>query len=313
VEIARAVSEDSLVLIMDEPTTSLSQREIDRMFLLVDDLRAKGMGIVFVPHGLEEVFRIADRITVLRDSKFIGTRPASELDHAKVIKMMVGRDVAEVTTRRRPGKAVLGLRISRIGVLQEYLVQHPRGRIVSANRPGRCRSKRGRGCIFGMDLYEEGGGRINGKVVARAILRCVIKRGRLARRQARSTLVAQLSVRVDTTRRAGLIAPQRVILKERENEIVRERKARSGLDGVTRLKFATLSGGNQRKVVLARWLARKPSLLIQTDQGWISVRRRKSARSSIASFRRNCNPPHQLPNCLKFSRSAIMYHAVRGS
>ena len=62
------------------------------------DLKSKGIGIVFVSHWLEEVFRIADRITVLRDSKFIGTRPAAELDHEKVIKMMVGRDVAEVTT-----------------------------------------------------------------------------------------------------------------------------------------------------------------------------------------------------------------------
>jgi ABC-type sugar transport system ATPase subunit len=101
VEIARALSENSRVLIMDEPTTSLSSREIDRLFEIVNDLKSRGLGIVFVSHWLEEVFRIADRITVLRDSKFVGSKPAAELDHAKVIKMMVGRDVAEVTTSGR--------------------------------------------------------------------------------------------------------------------------------------------------------------------------------------------------------------------
>ena len=144
-EIARALSEDSRVLIMDEPTTSLSPREIDRLFALVDDLKSKGLGIVFVSHWLEEVFRIADRITVLRDSKFVGTRPAAELDHAKVIKMMVGRDVAEVTTSgREPGKVVLEVKnLTRIGVLQNISFNIRRGNR-DAGGPRRRRPKRSR-------------------------------------------------------------------------------------------------------------------------------------------------------------------------
>ncbi len=108
VEIARALSEEARVLIMDEPTTSLSPREIDRLFAVVAELKSKGLGIVFVSHWLEEVFRIADRITVLRDSRLVGSVPASEVDQDKVIKMMVGRAVREVTaSARTPGKVVL--------------------------------------------------------------------------------------------------------------------------------------------------------------------------------------------------------------
>ncbi len=102
VEIARAISEDSKVLVMDEPTTSLSPPEIDRLFAVVTDLKAKGLGIVFVSHWLEEVFRVADRVTVLRDGKLVGTRPISELDHDKVIRMMVGREVRETVADTRP-------------------------------------------------------------------------------------------------------------------------------------------------------------------------------------------------------------------
>ena len=268
VEIARAVSEDSLVLIMDEPTTSLSQREIERMFLLVDNLKANGMGIVFVSHWLEEVFRIADRITVLRDSKFIGTRPAAELDHEKVIKMMVGRDVAEVTTSsREPGKVVLEVKnLTRIGVLQGISFNIRAGEIVTlAGLVGAGRSEVA-SCIFGIDPYEEGEVRLNGKVVPPGDPTVAIQAGvgLLPEDRRGQALVAQLSVGVNTTLAVlDLIAPRRVILKERENEIVREAQRSLRIKMASpEVKIATLSGGNQQKVVLARWLARKPSLLI---------------------------------------------------
>ncbi len=103
VEIARAISEDSKVLVIGEPATSLSPPEIDRLFAVVNDLKAKGLGIVFVSHWLEEVFRVADRVTVLRDGRLVGTRPISELDHDKVIRMMVGREVRG-TGGRLPGR-----------------------------------------------------------------------------------------------------------------------------------------------------------------------------------------------------------------
>ena len=220
VEIARALSENSRVLIMDEPTTSLSTREIDRLFEIVDDLKSRGLGIVFVSHWLEEVFRIADRITVLRDSKFVGTRPAAELDHAKVIKMMVGRDVAEVTTSgREPGKVVLEVKnLTRIGVLQNVSFNIRAGEIVTlAGLVGAGRSEVAN-CIFGIDPYDEGEVRLNGKLVAPNDPTAAIEAGigLLPEDRRRQALVAQLSVGTNTTLAVlDLIAPRWVILKER--------------------------------------------------------------------------------------------------
>jgi ABC-type sugar transport system ATPase subunit len=260
VEIARALSEDSRVLIMDEPTTSLSSREIDRLFEIVGNLKAKGLGIVFVSHWLEEVFRIADRITVLRDSKFIGTKPAAELDHAKVIKMMVGRDVAEVTTHgREPGNVVLEVKhLTRVGILQDISFHIRAGEIVTlAGLVGAGRSEVAN-CIFGIDPYEEGEIRVNGKGAINAGI------GLLPEDRRRQALVAQLSVGTNTTlAMLDHIAPRWMILKERENQIIRDAQRSLAIKMASpAVRVSTLSGGNQQKVVLGRWLARKPSLLI---------------------------------------------------
>ena len=128
VEIARAVAEDSRVLIMDEPTTSLSGPEIDQLFAVVRNLRAKGLGIVFVSHWLEEVFAIADRVTVLRDGRFVDSRPAATLDADKVVTMMVGRHVEEVRAVARPlGPPVLEVRnLTRLGVIDD-IIPEPQG------------------------------------------------------------------------------------------------------------------------------------------------------------------------------------------
>ena len=153
VEIARAISENPHVLIMDEPTTSLSGREIGRLFRVVVDLKAKGLGIVFVSHWLEEVFRIADRVTVLRDGQFVGTRPAAELDHEKVIWMMVGRGVHTVTTSPRdPGKIVLEVNnLTRMGVVEDVSFKVRAGEIVTlAGLVGAGRTELVN-CIFGID------------------------------------------------------------------------------------------------------------------------------------------------------------------
>ena len=268
VEIARALSENSRVLIMDEPTTSLSTREIDRLFAIVDDLKSRGLGIVFVSHWLEEVFRIADRVTVLRDSKFVGSRPASELDHAKVIKMMVGRDVAEETTSgREPGKVVLEVKnLTRVGILQNVSFNIRAGEIVTlAGLVGAGRSEVAN-CVFGIDPYDEGEVRLNGKLVPPNDPTAAIRAGMglLPEDRRRQALVAQLSVGTNTTLAVlDLIAPRWVILKERESKIIRDAQNSLAIKMASQnVRVSTLSGGNQQKVVLARWLARKPSLLI---------------------------------------------------
>ena len=268
VEIARALSEDARVLIMDEPTTSLSPREIDRLFAVVNELKSKKLGIVFVSHWLEEVFQIADRITVLRDSKLVGSAPASGLDEAKVIKMMVGRAVHEVkTSARELGNVVLEVRnLSRYGVVEEISFKVHRGEIVTlAGLVGAGRSEVAN-CIFGIDSYDTGEVLINGERVApndpTAAIRAGI--GFIPEDRRRQALVAQLSVSANTTLSVlHRIAPRWVISNERENEIMTEAQRSLSIKmSSPSARVSTLSGGNQQKVVIARWLARRPSVLI---------------------------------------------------
>ena len=109
VEIAKAISLDARVLIMDEPTASLSAHEVDRLFDQVSRLRDRGVAVLFISHRLDEVFRIADRITVFRDGRHISTRLAAETNHELLVREMVGRDIGDffVRTRHVPGKPVL--------------------------------------------------------------------------------------------------------------------------------------------------------------------------------------------------------------
>lgn len=100
VEIARALSLDAKVLIMDEPTAALSQREVERLFKVVDELRRQGVAMMFVGHRMDEVFRVADRITVLRDGRLIGTAKANELSRSKAIEMMAGREISSLYPER---------------------------------------------------------------------------------------------------------------------------------------------------------------------------------------------------------------------
>jgi ABC-type sugar transport system ATPase subunit len=268
VEIARALSEDARVLIMDEPTTSLSPREIDRLFTVVNELKARGLGIVFVSHWLEEVFRIADRVTVLRDSRFIGSAPAAELNPEQVIKLMVGRAVQEVaTSARKPGKVILEVKnLTRYGVLEGISFKVHAGEIVAlAGLVGAGRSEVAN-CIFGIDPYNAGQVLVNGTPVAPNDPTAAIQAGiaLLPEDRRRQALVGQLSVAANTTLAVlDRIAPGWIISRQREGEIVSEAKRSLAIKmASSKVRISTLSGGNQQKVVLARWLARRPSLLI---------------------------------------------------
>ncbi len=268
VEIARAISEDSKVLVMDEPTTSLSPPEIDRLFAVVAELKAKGLGIVFVSHWLEEVFRVADRVTVLRDGRLVGTLPISELDHDKVIRMMVGRDVHETVAEKRPiGDVVLSVRnLNRGGLLNDISLEVRAGEIVGmAGLVGAGRSELA-ACIFGIDPYDSGAVEIAGVQIQPNNPKAAIEAGigLVPEDRRRQALVSLLSVRtnitlslLDQVKRWGILSTSK------EEEIaLREMKALAVKAPSSKTRVSTLSGGNQQKVVLARWLARNPKVLI---------------------------------------------------
>ena len=111
VEIARALGADARILILDEPTASLSDREVERLLDLIRELRRQGVGIIYISHRLEELFQVADRVTVLRDGASVGTRPMSEVDSRELIRLMVGREITAVYPKQTVpiGEAVLRL------------------------------------------------------------------------------------------------------------------------------------------------------------------------------------------------------------
>ena len=268
VEIARAISENSRVLIMDEPTTSLSGREIDQLFAVVHELKAQGMGIVFVSHWLEEVFAIADQVTVLRDGRLVGSEPASTLDAGKVIQMMVGRGVAQVTTSTRTlGETVLKVsNLTRVGVVDDVSLEVRAGEIVTlAGLVGAGRTELAN-CIFGVDAYEEGTVEMAGQYLPSGDPRAAIDFGigLVPEDRRNQALITNLSVSTNATLAVlDRIAPLGVLSATLEAEAlavaIQSVKVKMASADVP---ISTLSGGNQQKVVLGRWLARNPKLLI---------------------------------------------------
>lgn len=268
VEIARALSEKSRILIMDEPTTSLSGREIDQLFRVVDGLRDRGLGVVFVSHWLEEVFRIADRVTVLRDGRFVESRPAADLDAEKVIRLMVGRGVHTVTTVERPrGEVVLQVRnLTRDGVLDDVSLNVHAGEIVSlAGLVGAGRTELV-SCVFGIDNYDSGEVLMDGERVQPGNPTAAIHAGigLVPEDRRRQALLANLSVMTNATLAVlDRIAPGGLVSKRREAEAFDKATERVSVKMASpTVPISTLSGGNQQKVVLGRWLVRHPRLLI---------------------------------------------------
>jgi rhamnose transport system ATP-binding protein len=167
VEIARALSLEARVLIMDEPTAALSQREMERLFTVVNDLRTHGVAMMFVGHRMDEIFRIADRIAVLRDGRLIGVHPKAELGRAAAISMMVGREVTDLYPERpyAPGKLMLETRgLSRSGAFAGIDLQLHAGEVVGlGGLVGSGRTEIAR-VLFGIDQPHAGEILIDGNV-----------------------------------------------------------------------------------------------------------------------------------------------------
>ena len=268
VEIGRAIAEDSRVLVMDEPTTSLSTREVDALFDTVRRLRARGMAIVFVSHWLEEVFAIADRITVLRDGRLVGSRQAAELDHGLVIRMMVGRGLKEVTTQSAPpGRAILKVEnLSRSGVLDDVSFEVRAGEIVTlAGLVGAGRSELVN-AIFGADAYEDGRVAVDGVQLPPGDPVAAMEAGigYVPEDRRLQALVSTLSVRSNVTLAVlKAVSPHSLISRAAEDSVLSNVvSALSVRMASPDARISTLSGGNQQKVIIGRWLARAPKLLI---------------------------------------------------
>jgi inositol transport system ATP-binding protein len=269
VEIAKALAHRAEVIIMDEPTSALSERETEALFRIIGDLQAQGTAIVYVSHKLDEVFRIADRVTVLRDGFLVATRPAAELTPESLIALMVGREIQmqAPVAGERGGDIVLSVQgLGRAGRFQNVSFDIRRGEIIGlAGLMGAGRTDV-LNAIYGLEPADRGRVRVNGKIVrirkpADALAAGV---GLVTEDRKVFGLVPTLDVKGNLTLsalrrwcRAGVIghAAERTAANE-QMQVLGIRAA-----GLSQ-SVEHLSGGNQQKVVLARTLLSAPEVLL---------------------------------------------------
>jgi inositol transport system ATP-binding protein len=279
VEIARALSTEARLIIMDEPTSALSEAEVERLFGIVRELRGQGLGIIFVTHRLDEVMRICDRATVLRDGRRVGTHAVADLSVDDLIRMMVGRSMGQLFTPLAPreaGEVILEVEgLSRRGnaldphasVLEDIHLVARRGEILGiAGLMGSGRTELARS-IFGADAFQAGRILIDGREVAIRSPEDAIRAGigLVPEDRKQQALFLALAVRSNISLAAlGRLTRIGIFVDETAEAALVER-FRSSLNirmASPDQLIANLSGGNQQKVVLARWLALEPKILI---------------------------------------------------
>ncbi len=270
VEIARALGQNSKILILDEPTASLSEEDTQNLFRLIRDLRAKGVGMIYISHRLEELPAIADRVTVLRDGRTIETRQMSDVDRNELIRLMVGRELSAVFPKVEvePGEIVVelknfGCKATRLsGVNLEIRA----GEIIGlAGLVGAGRTELAR-AIFGLDTADEGTFTLKGRDFrftspAEAIAQGVAY---LPEDRRKHGVILDLPISSNIT-----LASLRLFSKfggmnfRKEKDTAADFARRLGVKTPAIFSaVSTLSGGNQQKVALSRWLVKTPHLLI---------------------------------------------------
>ena len=270
VEIARALGADARVLILDEPTASLSKEDTDNLFRVVRDLREQGVGMIYISHRLEELPVIADRVTVLRDGNTIATREMADVNREQLIGMMVGRELAAVFPKRTVplGETVLELRgvgCRASGVSGVDLTVRA-GEIVGlSGLVGAGRSELAR-TIFGLTPADRGEILVRGKRVRIGSPRDAITHGiaYVPEDRRRHGVVLEMPVSENLTLAAlGNLSRFGALDFRRERELAADYTRRLGVKTESiRSLVSTLSGGNQQKVALSRWLLTKPTLLV---------------------------------------------------
>ncbi len=268
-EIAKALSLNASIIVMDEPTASLSAREVDRLFEIIELLRRDGTAVLFISHRLQEVFEICQRVTVMRDGRHVFTRPLAGLVADDLVQAMVGREVVDRRTAGvgEMGDVVLAVeRLTREGVFSDVSFNVHAGEIVVlAGLVGSGRSEVAR-AIFGIDRRDGGSVFVNGRPLRSGSPTDAIAAGvgfvPEDRRQQGLVMAMAIDRNIalashDHLKRKGLIwgALERSFATDWANRLRLKYGRLSG-------NASTLSGGNQQKLVLAKWLGRNPSLLI---------------------------------------------------
>jgi rhamnose transport system ATP-binding protein len=268
VEIIKALTFDAKALIMDEPTAALSLEEVKRLFQVVERLRGQGVALMFVSHRLEEVFAISQRITVMRDGRVVGSGPVGEWTTEEVIRKMVGRSLESLYPKEtvEAGKTVLRVsNLRRAGVFKDISFEARQGEIVGlAGLVGAGRSEVAR-AIFGIDPLDSGEISVDGTILRNHTPQDAMAAGigLVPEDRQQQGLVMEMTVMRNVTLTV-LSQVQRLgwVSREKEKAISAQWTQRMRLKGHIEEPVNILSGGNQQKVVLAKWLATRPKLLI---------------------------------------------------
>ena len=269
VEIVKAISFNVKILVMDEPTSSLSEEEVKKLFEIIRTLKGKGVSIIYISHRMAELFEISDRVTVIRDGTYVGTRETERTNPDELVAMMVGRSLESfyVRTFSKPGDEVLRVEgLTRKGAFEDVSFAVCKGEILGfSGLVGAGRSEV-MSAIFGGTPYDRGSIRLNGKPIRFKNTEEAIRHGvgMVPEDRKKMGLALVNTVGFNLTLAAisrllkgGMIDPRarRAMIEES----IRAYRIKTASPDIT---VSSLSGGNQQKVVLAKWLAAEPLLLI---------------------------------------------------
>ena len=268
VEIAKALSRNARLLIMDEPSAPLTATEVEAMFRVIDALKAEGMTIVYISHRMEEIFRLSDRVSTLRDGQHIATQDTAATSRAELIRLMVGRELTEGYPQRETALGEVSLRVDRLtgNGVADISFEARRGEVLGfAGLIGAGRTELMQ-LLFGAERIDAGEVTLHGRsVVSRSPIQAIGNRIALVPEdRKRHGLILEFSIQQNITLPLLRDLSSSTVLSRRK-----ERDLAAEYMGDLRIKapssseiVGNLSGGNQQKVVLAKWLATQPEVLI---------------------------------------------------
>jgi ribose transport system ATP-binding protein len=259
-EIAKALAIEAKVLILDEPTATLAEREIEGLFEVIREMASRGIAILYISHRLDEIFRIADRVTVMRDGKVVETKPTSELTEEELVNLMVGREVGNLYPKPEAeiGEVLLRVEgISREGVLKDCSFEVRSGEILGfAGLVGAGRTELAR-AVFGADPVDSGRVELEGREIRVKSPQAAIAAGigYLTEDRKGAGLALQLGIDHNITLANVPVAMAGFLDLGGEQRVARDRSEQLNIQTPTiKRKVQVLSGGNQQKVVVAKWL-----------------------------------------------------------
>ncbi|GGJ87794.1 ribose import ATP-binding protein RbsA [Lentibacillus kapialis] len=269
IEIARAVSTNAELIVMDEPTAALTDREIESLFEVVESLKKQNVAVIYISHRMEEIFRICDRITVLRDGQYIGTENVTDVDFDAIVRMMVGRELGGRFPERDHSGGDVIFEVENLagkGLFEDVSFSVKEGEILGvAGLMGAGRSEIME-TIFGYATKQHGNIRLNGKELAIKHPSDAIKAGIgfITEDRKSKGLLTDFSIGDNIAlTNMGSISSNGIILANKEHRLIAELMDRLTVKATgANQETKSLSGGNQQKVVIAKWLGIEPKLLI---------------------------------------------------